>query len=134
MARPTKEEAAYAALLMAEHARYIASLRDDWRVCPATLHRHLNDQTTCWDCFGKACADMQAKGLADDGTALPRFDRPDCGARSRAGQPCKNKVIPGKHRCKHHGGKSTGPRTPEGKARIAEAQRKRWAKWRAETG
>jgi hypothetical protein len=31
---------------------------------------------------------------------------------------------------KFHGGLSTGPKTPEGRARIAEAQRKRWAAWR----
>jgi hypothetical protein len=29
--------------------------------------------------------------------------------------------------CRFHGGLSTGPRTAEGKARIAEAQRRRWA-------
>jgi hypothetical protein len=34
--------------------------------------------------------------------------------------------------CKFHGGKSTGPRTPEGRARIAEVQRRRWASWRGE--
>jgi ABC transporter substrate binding protein len=30
-------------------------------------------------------------------------------------------------RCRFHGGLSTGPKTAEGKARIAEAQRRRWA-------
>ncbi len=84
--------------------------------------------------MGKTCANMQEKGLADDGTALPARDRPTCGARTRNGRPCKNKVIPGKYRCAYHGGKSTGPRTAAGKARIAEAQRKRWAKWRAGKG
>ena len=34
-------------------------------------------------------------------------------------------------RCRLHGGLSTGPKTPEGRARIAEAQRRRWARWRA---
>jgi ferric-dicitrate binding protein FerR (iron transport regulator) len=29
---------------------------------------------------------------------------------------------------------STGPKTAEGKARIAEAQRKRWARWRTDEG
>jgi transcriptional regulator with XRE-family HTH domain len=51
-----------------------------------------------------------------------------CGARTRKGTPCRNKSEPGKKRCKFHGGKSTGPRTAEGKARIAEAQRRRWHK------
>lgn len=51
-----------------------------------------------------------------------------CGAKTRKGTPCRAKPIPGKARCKFHGGLSTGPRTPEGKARIADAQRRRWAK------
>ncbi|KAA0909832.1 helix-turn-helix transcriptional regulator [Aquicoccus porphyridii] len=55
-----------------------------------------------------------------------RYRQP-CGATTRKGQPCRLLSEPGKRRCKFHGGKSTGPRTPEGKARISEAQRKRWA-------
>lgn len=51
-----------------------------------------------------------------------------CGAKTRKGTPCRAKPIPGKSRCKFHGGLSTGPRTPEGKARIAEAQCRRWAR------
>ena len=54
-----------------------------------------------------------------------------CGARTRKGGACLNKSEPGKLRCKFHGGKSTGPKTAEGKTRIAEAQRLRWAKYRA---
>ena len=56
-----------------------------------------------------------------------------CGARTRKGGACLNKSEAGKQRCKFHGGKSTGPKTAEGKARIAEAQRLRWAKYRAVT-
>lgn len=55
-----------------------------------------------------------------------------CEAKTtRKGTPCKNMSEPGRRRCKHHGGRSTGPKTAEGKARIAEAQRARWARWRA---
>lgn|GEM_PF-1135651 len=51
-----------------------------------------------------------------------------CGAKkTRKGTPCRNMSEPGKRRCKFHGGKSTGPRTVDGKSRIAAAQRKRWA-------
>lgn len=53
-----------------------------------------------------------------------------CGARTRKGHPCRARPEPGRTRCRFHGGKSTGPRTPEGKARVAEAQRNRWARWR----
>ena len=49
-----------------------------------------------------------------------------CGARTRKGQPCRNMSEPGRSRCKFHGGRSTGPRTAEGRARIAAAQRRRW--------
>lgn len=53
-----------------------------------------------------------------------------CAAKTRKGQPCRLKSEPGRTRCKFHGGKSTGPKTAEGKARIAEAQRQRWAAYR----
>jgi hypothetical protein len=36
-------------------------------------------------------------------------------------------MAPGKRRCRFHGGLSTGPKTEEGRARIAEAQRRRWS-------
>jgi len=55
-----------------------------------------------------------------------------CGAKTRKGTLCKAKPLPGKTRCKFHGGASTGPKTPDGRERIAEAQRQRWAKWRAQ--
>lgn len=57
--------------------------------------------------------------------------RVQCGAKTRKGTPCRCQSEPGKRRCKFHGGKSTGPRTPEGIERIREAQRQRWARWRA---
>ncbi|OOY26786.1 hypothetical protein BMI90_16410 [Thioclava sp. L04-15] len=50
-----------------------------------------------------------------------------CGAKTRKGHPCKVLSLPGKRRCKFHGGLSTGPKTPEGIERIREAQRRRWA-------
>lgn len=41
-----------------------------------------------------------------------------CGARGkRTGRPCPQKGLYSNGRCKWHGGASTGPRTPEGKAR-----------------
>jgi hypothetical protein len=54
-----------------------------------------------------------------------------CNARCR--QPplryCRNWAVRGKTRCKFHGGMSTGPKTPEGKARVVAAMvagRRRW--------
>src|ERR1700741_3722325 len=46
---------------------------------------------------------------------------PRCGARSkRTGKPCRGAGMPN-GRCKLHGGKSTGPRTPEGLERSRRA-------------
>ena len=44
-----------------------------------------------------------------------------CGARTRAGTPCRSPAM-GNRRCRLHGGLSTGPRTPEGLARLARAR------------
>ena len=45
-----------------------------------------------------------------------------CGVMTRKGPPCRCLPVEG---CKYHGGASTGPRTEEGKARIAESNRRR---------
>jgi hypothetical protein len=52
------------------------------------------------------------RGNPDLGLALR------CGARTRAGCPCRAPAIHGKLRCRMHGGRSTGPRTAEGMARL----------------
>ena len=55
-----------------------------------------------------------------------------CGARrKRDGEPCQAPAL-ANGRCKLHGGLSTGPRTPEGWARIAAAKHAWWARWRQE--
>lgn len=48
----------------------------------------------------------------------PAKDGQKCGARTQVGHPCRGRAIPGKRRCKWHGGSSTGPRTAEGRARA----------------
>lgn len=101
------------------------------RACPAVQHRHPDYRPTCSSCVGTFCKDMRARGLDDDGRALPVRLRPRCGARTRRGTACSRKVVPGRFRCRVHGGLSSGPRSVAGKARIAAAQRKRWAQWRA---
>lgn len=53
--------------------------------------------------------------------------RVTCGAKTRKGTPCRAKSEPNRRRCRFHGGLSTGPRTAEGRERIVEAQRRRWA-------
>jgi len=65
----------------------------------------------------------------------PRRRRPSWRRRCNAHckQPplryCRNWAVPGRSRCRFHGGMSTGPKTPEGKARVVAAMvagRHRW--------
>lgn len=82
-----------------------------------------------WEAAHAKAAKRRARALAKR--------RVLCGARIRKGTPCRNRSEPGKQRCKFHGGKSTGARTPEGIERIRQAQKHRWARWRGakkETG
>ena len=46
--------------------------------------------------------------------------KPTCGAQTRRGTPCQCKPLKKGGRCKFHGGASTRPTTPEGKA-VARA-------------
>jgi hypothetical protein len=45
---------------------------------------------------------------------------PRCAARTRSGCPCRSPAMRN-GRCRMHGGRSTGPRTEEGLARLREA-------------
>ena len=62
----------------------------------------------------------------------PKRERPRCGARCRDRKSCDappvwdrrlNRAVNG--RCRMHGGLSTGPKTEEGRRRIAESNRNR---------
>jgi hypothetical protein len=44
-----------------------------------------------------------------------------CLAKTRRGTECQKPANKGRVRCQLHGGRSTGPKTPEGRARIAAA-------------
>ena len=52
----------------------------------------------------------------------PSWQGKRCHAKTRAGYPCKKAALKGRDRCRNHGEASTGPRTEEGRARIAAAQ------------
>ena len=55
-----------------------------------------------------------------------------CDAKSkRTKQQCRNPAISGKTKCRHHGGLSTGSKTPEGKARQIAANTKHGRETRA---
>lgn len=49
------------------------------------------------------------------------MNAPRCGARTRRGTPCRAPAM-ANGRCRMHGGKSTGPRTPEGLERSRRAR------------
>ena len=51
----------------------------------------------------------------------PNWSGQRCGARTKAGTPCQRPAVKKTGRCTRHGGRSTGPRTAEGRARIAAA-------------
>ncbi|MFA5901399.1 MAG: HGGxSTG domain-containing protein [Hyphomicrobium sp.] len=56
----------------------------------------------------------QAECLAE----LKATQRITCGAKTKSGHPCRGKSLPGKRRCKWHGGCSTGPSSADGKAKA----------------
>jgi hypothetical protein len=55
--------------------------------------------------------------LKNGGTPDNWDNAPRCGAKTRAGTPCRSAAMKN-GRCMMHGGMSTGPRTPEGLNRI----------------
>ena len=61
---------------------------------------------------------------------VPKPERAQCGAKCRDGHACRARVCnrdDGRRarRCRLHGGLSTGPRSIEGRERIAESNRRR---------
>jgi hypothetical protein len=64
---------------------------------------------------------------------IPGKKHQRCGALTRHRHGfCILRPVPGKRRCRFHGGRSTGPRTPEGKARSAAARTAGLERWREE--
>jgi len=49
----------------------------------------------------------------------PNWPGRRCLAKTRQGSECQKPALKGRSRCQLHGGSSTGPRTEEGRARIA---------------
>ena len=63
--------------------------------------------------------EMRSTAVGRERPRAFRENRAQCGAkRHRDGMPCQALSEPGKRRCRFHGGRSTGPRTSEGKARA----------------
>jgi hypothetical protein len=98
-----------------------------WFRCPGAQHGGCQKESCA---VGLLCKRMARRGLLGDGQPIRKSDRIKCGARTRRGGLCQMVVVAGMARCRLHGGLSTGPKTAEGRARIAEAQRRRWQKLR----
>ena len=60
----------------------------------------------------------------------PNWPGQRCGAKTRSGAPCKNPAVKGKARCRMHGGRSSGAKTPEG---LAKMRALHWKHGRATT-
>lgn len=100
--------------------------RNGWVLCPGSKSRRVCEEESCQQ--GLSCHKLAAVGLLGTGEAVSKLERVRCGAKTRLGTECRMAVVPGKHRCRMHGGLSSGPKTSEGRGRIAEAQKRRWQK------
>ena len=110
--------------LGASQARASANKFDETHPDPA--HLPAPDTPEFLTAFARAnesgiCHATRAGAHANKSGSLPnraKQARVICGAkRRRDGEPCQGLSVPGKLRCKWHGGASTGPRTDEGRAR-----------------
>ncbi len=67
---------------------------------------------------------VKRRGWLKNGNPPGDFSKaPRCGARTRRGTACESPAMPN-GRCRLHGGRSTGPKTPEGIERIRRATMK----------
>src|SRR6266446_4580806 len=125
---------------MYARTRVMGSYISNRNVCAQTWNLFNDDRCTLPENWTRmlepACQErhwrrkMFERGLSHRGLPLKRKFRPRCCAKTRAGAPCIMRVVPGKRRCRFHGGLSTGPKTKAGRARIEEVQRRRWKAFR----
>ena len=105
-----------------------AQICEVWLLCDIRLAR-----CRCWvnrvNPLPQATKIMYEHNPIEEPTTKPRR----CGAKTRSGTPCAKYAITGKRRCRLHGGLSSGPKTAEGRARIAQANLRhgKYVGWRA---
>ena len=72
---------------------------------------------------GRGFHTVQGSVMSTFLTAGGRICCQQCTAQSkRTGEQCRAPAISGKSKCRFHGGKSSGPKTPEGRQRCAEVR------------
>ena len=103
------------ATLNSQDKRILESLLDKDELGSAELDKFVDQKI----------AKRLAKQKPQPRKTLPKYLRPQCGAKTRAGGKCKATPVwdktnnkPKNGRCRMHGGLSTGARTPEGKLRA----------------
>ena len=70
----------------------------------------------------KAEPHEKRRGWLKNGNPPGDFTKaPRCGAKNRRGTPCQAPAMRN-GRCRLHGGKSTGPKTPEGLERLRQVK------------
>jgi hypothetical protein len=99
-----------------EEIRRLLKFQEKTKAAFAKAHAEGRTLETSYDSKGKAHIRLGKQ---------PKRTKPACGALCRTGEPCKAKPVEGSKRCRMHGGLSTGAKTPEGRAAIAESNRRR---------
>ncbi|WP_323031555.1 HGGxSTG domain-containing protein [Brachymonas denitrificans] len=98
-----------------------------WKVSARGRPLTDDERRKLWRCWCKESREASERWAAR-GYGYPAEPQPPmppevvglaCGAKTRAGTPCKLTSIYASGRCKLHGGLSTGPKTPEGRAQSA---------------
>jgi len=95
--------------LWRKHCLDTVAAYDDWLEMP-NPEPVWNGKRYVWDAMPKIATPPFPEELRDF----------TCGAQTRAGTLCKIKPDRFSGRCKWHGGRSTGPITPEGRLRSLE--------------
>lgn len=112
------------------HGEKVSHGDPDCRLCPRSEAKIRPYRCRRPECLSGTCRRFAAVGLNDEGRPLPKPERPTCGAKRRDGGECQAKVVPGKRRCRMHGGLSTGPKSKEGWAKLRAGH----ARWRSGRG
>jgi hypothetical protein len=100
----------------------LRSTRAALRAAPTTTAPKLHATPDTARAGAPEGATARRRGRLKNGNPSGDYLRaPRCGARTRAGCPCRQPAMPN-GRCRLHGGLSTGARTPEGRRRAQTAR------------
>lgn len=104
----------------ATNSAILDAIVTEWAALTGIKYAHVSKPMTS-GCRPEFLDDIAHARMTSEGPEVrhPQKVRVTCGARRRRdGQPCQALSVPGKRRCKWHGGCSTGPKTPAGRRRT----------------